>query len=135
MTRVVDKRPRGFVLRQDQEVRPSQSSVHVELEDCAVFAFIQCVQPLHGILAHFKVKNVHILLDSLRIRALGQRHPAFLYAVSNQNLGRGLAVRLRNITQGRIVEAFACRQRTVCLHGDTVVAAVLDQVPLLAPRM
>ena len=105
------------------------------LHDRSARALVQRIQRRHVLRRDFKAVNIRILRDTLRIVALGQRHPALLQAVPDQDLARRLAVLLRHGAQRRVVRLLVAHERAVRLDDDPVLLAVLDDLALLAPGM
>lgn len=101
----------------------------------ALGAFILPVKLLKILLAQLEIIKICVLSDSACIVALWQWYPAFLQAISQQNLSSGLSVRLCNTLELWVLSFLVPDERAVSLHCDFVLLAVRNDLALLAPGM
>lgn len=96
---------------------------------------IQSIQNGHIFFRYFKIINVGITPDPAWVVALGQRYPALLQRISNQNLSRRLSVFICDTDQRGLTCFIVSNEGCIGLDDNTVGSAVRSNDSLLAPRV
>ena len=112
---------------------PSPNLIRHRLHNRPRLAHIQAIQLLHIPLIQLEPIHILVLLDATRRIALGQRHPALLQTVADQDLRRRDAVFLADADEGGVVGFLRADEGRVGFDDDLVPGAVGGDGSLLAP--
>jgi len=103
----------------------------------SIVTHIKGVQICHILLVQLKIINSRIGDDSLWVRAFWESNPPLLQSPTDENLGVTFSMFFRCGRDDGVIEHPPSRlnERTVCLYNDTVLLAILYDLPLLAEWM
>lgn len=94
---------------------------------------VERVQDIHILHADIETEHVCIGSDTFWVIGLGQRYPALLQRVADQDLLRGPVVLLRNLDKGGVIGFVVANDGRVGFDDDAVLLAVCVDGALLTP--